>query len=878
MRTDGDDLDELMNTAQQLLDSAASDLAINGAGERTAADDTRQILEEQQRPLLRADDEQTEHDIDESSANAEGQRLQKLAYQIAKHNHDREGVVHHGVTCDECGSHPIKGPRYHCNNCPDFDLCETCEAKDSHLRTHVFTKIKVPAPWGGKDPQPVWYPGKPHKMPPTLDCFKFRPERALLATKTDFKVYQIDALYLQFTCIANTECEDISGIGYAIDLATFNQCFVQQILITKASMPSLIKTRLFRLFDADENGFIDFHEFVIGMALVHGQKPELRRQRIFKGLDLDDDGFICRKDCQLMFKSFYTLNREILLGYLEVDRYAENALVLQNDHDPKDHIAGGRSLANYFNGGFPYMSRTPLWLGSRREQKTVGAHGDLVPDGFKVSVVRDDDQDEDTRTPDTVAKGTHLKLHWVYHDELTRLCTGKSMHYLSNDQIRAFDIPTEMTGQGFKWHRGRLWIADAESNNDKQAFILVEDEDLQPEPAWRSKLDDVHFAAELRRTIQTRLIHIELWDAVLSKGDEKILLREQRDALGLEDCPYVPIGVQEKCASGYRNEKNAENYVGGTAAAHTIFLVARDALDELLSHIFEEGETLAHEIQETAAKRIAHAAAIQGHLERLFSRRWEQNKHLLGSTPSDTLPSNKDSPLSRRTVTEQYKDVVRKGRGRGAAMVRYACFFQHVGCSKEYGHTDDCGWKLLLWALEIEARVRLQDRIGTTWRERRDRRTSFVTAIQGTTMTSDDGSDVGDDPTMPQFRPDTVSPATDTAITRPKPSMPTALVDNGVANDTSLGSAVLQSSLSPEEDSDDKVGGDSEPKEVQELSKEQLEYLTLVEAAARRHQHKGGSGAGYIDLQEFEESLEKQDDKGRQLLAWMGGWVDLVNF
>ena len=48
--------------------------------------------------------------------------------------------VHGRVTCDVCGTNPIQGIRYKCSVCPDFDLCEKCEAQKGH--THPLLKIR----------------------------------------------------------------------------------------------------------------------------------------------------------------------------------------------------------------------------------------------------------------------------------------------------------------------------------------------------------------------------------------------------------------------------------------------------------------------------------------------------------------------------------------------------------------------------------------------------------------------------------------------------------------------------------------------------------------------------------------------------------------
>jgi len=56
-----------------------------------------------------------------------------------------EPAVHRGVLCDGCGVTPIRGVRYKCASCPDFDLCEACEAKGVHAATgHMLLKIRVP--------------------------------------------------------------------------------------------------------------------------------------------------------------------------------------------------------------------------------------------------------------------------------------------------------------------------------------------------------------------------------------------------------------------------------------------------------------------------------------------------------------------------------------------------------------------------------------------------------------------------------------------------------------------------------------------------------------------------------------------------------------
>lgn len=71
---------------------------------------------------------------------------------------------------------PIRGVRYKCANCVDFDLCEMCEGANSHINTHVFLKIRIPIPPLANPRSallPAFYPGKHHNKPP-ISTEKYR--------------------------------------------------------------------------------------------------------------------------------------------------------------------------------------------------------------------------------------------------------------------------------------------------------------------------------------------------------------------------------------------------------------------------------------------------------------------------------------------------------------------------------------------------------------------------------------------------------------------------------------------------------------------------------------------------------------------------------
>lgn len=64
-------------------------------------------------------------------------------------SNDQEGLHPH-VWCDRCGQH-IRGLRYKCKQCPDYDLCSRCTSKQdaaaihSAAFDHVFTTISAPS-------------------------------------------------------------------------------------------------------------------------------------------------------------------------------------------------------------------------------------------------------------------------------------------------------------------------------------------------------------------------------------------------------------------------------------------------------------------------------------------------------------------------------------------------------------------------------------------------------------------------------------------------------------------------------------------------------------------------------------------------------------
>ncbi|RVD88352.1 uncharacterized protein DFL_002541 [Arthrobotrys flagrans] len=315
----------------------------------------------------------------ESKDVQENQNVLQLLYLIAEDQAKQQGYVHRGVTCNLCSAMPIRGVRYRCSNCIDFDLCESCEAQDIHPKTHLFYKVRIPAPFLGspqKTQQPV-YPGKPSIM-----AISIPPDALKRFTKeTCFEPPEIEALYEQFKCLAATEFpDDPNGLGGGIDRKTFDKCFVPNNHL-RPPPPNLIYDRMFAFFDTDGNKLIGFEEFVKGLS-VKTKKPlpttanmTEKFRRTFRAYDLDDDGYIERKDVLKMFRAYYALQKDLvkdLIAGVEDD--------MMESTQSQNVIHGSQPLSAAFSAAIPHTDDARLVKTLSEEINDVDRDA-LNPDG-----------------------------------------------------------------------------------------------------------------------------------------------------------------------------------------------------------------------------------------------------------------------------------------------------------------------------------------------------------------------------------------------------------------------------------------------------------------------------------------------------------------
>ncbi|KAL1857498.1 hypothetical protein Daus18300_010363 [Diaporthe australafricana] len=327
-----------------------------------------------------------------------GHNIVGLLFRVSEDNARRNAYVHRGCMCNACGLLPIRGIRYRCANCADFDLCETCESQGLHIKTHVFYKVKVPAPpFGPKSMQPVWYPGDPDAALRNLPGALIRH----LAKETGFERPELEALWEQWTFIANTEWrDDPDELFLAADRKTFERYLVPSSGHRRTA-PNLIHDRMFAFYDTNGDDLISFPEFLMGLSY---KKGKLRLARIFKGYDVDGDGFISRRDCLRIFRTYYVLYKHMHGDVLEgLDQQ------VMNNTETQQLVTGRQPLSSHFGreGRVPeadhgrpmegkiFHSNGDVWVGDKdgvvnETRPDVGDRGEILSSLFNHAGPSDD--------------------------------------------------------------------------------------------------------------------------------------------------------------------------------------------------------------------------------------------------------------------------------------------------------------------------------------------------------------------------------------------------------------------------------------------------------------------------------------------------------
>ncbi|XP_023229135.1 neuronal calcium sensor 2-like isoform X1 [Centruroides sculpturatus] len=92
---------------------------------------------------------------------------------------------------------------------------------------------------------------------------------------------------------------------------------------------------VFRTFDADGNGFVDFKEFLLAVAVTSGGSAEERLRWAFRVYDVDGDGFVRAEEMKKVLRSVYEMAGETPDGQTPEERTAAIFRKMDSDRDGK---------------------------------------------------------------------------------------------------------------------------------------------------------------------------------------------------------------------------------------------------------------------------------------------------------------------------------------------------------------------------------------------------------------------------------------------------------------------------------------------------------------------------------------------------------------
>ncbi|CAH1784950.1 unnamed protein product [Owenia fusiformis] len=236
-------------------------------------------------------------DSNRDQPSPEQQSMLDLLYNIAADQANRDGCVHRGITCSLCGQSPLCGVRYKCGSCTDYDVCECCEVKDLHNRTHTFIKIYIPVPPLANSRMPLYKPMYPGKERNT-DILSWE-QICAFKNETYFDQCEIEAIHEEYKSLCTTK----EGITREV----FNLCLGPLALDS-----NLVIDRLFKFYDRDGDRVISLHEMMMGLSIMAKGSLVEKIPYAFQGYDLENKNSLSKENVSKMFKAYFHVTIELV--------------------------------------------------------------------------------------------------------------------------------------------------------------------------------------------------------------------------------------------------------------------------------------------------------------------------------------------------------------------------------------------------------------------------------------------------------------------------------------------------------------------------------------------------------------------------------------
>lgn len=603
-----------------------------------------------------------------------GQNVVGLLFRVSEDATRRNAYVHRGTSCNSCHD-IIRGVRYSCANCVDYDLCEQCESQNRHTKTHVFLKIRIPTSGAGaRSVLPLWYPGNPESENAMKPLDKELVTR--LMKETGFERPELDAMFEIFTFSASEEWrEDPDGIHIVMNRQNFDRCIVPSSANRNAA-PSLLHDRMFAFFDTNGDEKISFAEYCNGIAF---RKKKDKTKRIFHAYDLDGDGNVSRKDFLRMFRAYYQMTKQRQQDM--VDSIQEQGL---NDLAAQKLISGSQPLSSHFS---PLGDITdPRRI--RAVGKAINRYGDAeISDGG--GIVSEDSRDEGIKDDALLQAVTRretqdfIPIYYPQSDQNTDSEDPLSQTGASFDEIQHEILDGLIQHRTPARHQRLLWESASQASGSSQQHNEETERHTRSMSgtASISARRDATFSrqnARQRRTSVGQIQH-ERWQRREFYTDEEEGTKAPADWDEEEDISYSVRGGNDSRSSQRRRSSSKvhfvdddghsegrssssgprnfpERYGGGIipqaeidAGKEILFQVTQEACNELLDVLFKKQEDDAFtamankkEREKDEYKRIIDNEAFE---------RWAEAVDATNDSPSNLGEIKKaSSSYSERTL------------------------------------------------------------------------------------------------------------------------------------------------------------------------------------------------------------------------------------
>ncbi|KAF7559680.1 hypothetical protein G7046_g4470 [Stylonectria norvegica] len=823
-----------------------------------------------------------------------GHNIVNLLFRVSEDNARRNGCVHRGCQCNACGMVPIRGVRYRCANCADFDLCETCEAQGVHTKTHIFYKIRVPAPpFGPRQMQQVWYTGDPDT------CRRALPKSLIpkLSKETGFERPELEAFWEQWTFMANTEWrDDPDELGLAMDRKTFERCLVPTGGSRHAA-PNLIHDRMFSFYDSNNDDLIGFTEFLHGLS-YRKRKDKLRK--VFEGYDIDADGYVDRRDFLRMFRAYYVLykqmHKDILDGLEDQLLSSTEAQQLVTSRQPLSSLFGreGRipqGEPGLRNEGKSYQRDGSVDIIDGRENVVVEDRGDtasredILTNLFAYETahrsrrrfITRSDTDTNWRTVRRLSGSEADRTYWVTLldpptniDQLPGLLMGNHTLEIEEPSEDGEEEDADRRGDAHDGEHDDEEEDDDYFNNamatESEARARRTNNSREQAPRLEKRKRDMA-RKQLHERWRRRQFYLDEEEGGLAPGDFEddqdvlVNLREMGESSkSAEEHPMSPRSPSSSKVrfaddmDDYESESNQSNSSKGVpegwagwevptaekdAGKEILYQVTQQAFNELLDTIFKPVEDIAMQAAETKEQREKYKDLID--LVDLETKDSE-----------DTRPPSKEPEVADSTVRPLDKSLEDLLSGTGYTIAH------------PEGRT----------AVEIETTIEIIHDDKDVQDHEEEERSSNEAEIEV-------GIEGYQDPTLPQFRPNSAS-GTDNAaniwypVTKPAtasnlPEEPVATELNTEDPNTEELHTEEPNTEEPQGKPVDKVEDDEVPiRPTPEMLQEWREWkkLNLAEAEATKR-----GGWGKLSFEEFEAIYKRQEHQGNRL-DYLGSWID----